>query len=296
MATISLSLGTLAATVDTAGAQLTSLSLGGVGYLWNGDARWWPRHAPVLFPIVGNLRKDAATSAQGPCRMGRHGVARTREHVVEESRDSKVTLRLDADEQTLAAYPYDFTLRVTYELEGPSTLSHTFSVTNNGAEPMPFCVGGHPAFNVPAGGLGRFEDCELRFAEPWTATSPVIVEGGLLDYGQLVPVINDSATLPLSHELFAHDALVLEGVPASTVTLAGPDGRGVRVDFEGFDHLGVWSAAPSKDGLPCPFVALEPWCGTATRTDEDDVLEHKQNVIVAAPGQVIERTFRITLL
>ncbi len=25
-------------------------------YLWNGDANFWPKKSPVLFPIVGGLR------------------------------------------------------------------------------------------------------------------------------------------------------------------------------------------------------------------------------------------------
>ncbi len=35
---------------------------------------------------------------------------------------------------------------------------------------MPFSVGGHPAFNVPAPGAGdeAFEDYVIEFAEPWT--------------------------------------------------------------------------------------------------------------------------------
>ena len=43
----------LRAAVDSEGAQLLSLALDGREYLWRGDGRWWPRRAPVLFPIVG---------------------------------------------------------------------------------------------------------------------------------------------------------------------------------------------------------------------------------------------------
>lgn len=289
-------LGGLSATVDAVGAELTSLALDGTEYLWQADPAWWGRHAPVLFPIVGTLRDDSATSAAGTCRMGRHGLARSIEHELVSCTGSSLTYRLDASAQTFSAYPYRFRLEMTYALEAPATLSQTFCVTNAGEREMPFCLGGHPAFNVPVVAGEHFEDYELRFARPWVADSPVLGPDGLLDYGRQVRVVDGLGALPLTHELFVHDALVLEGVPGDTVTLAGPSGHGVRVDFAGFDHLGVWSAQPSTDGRPCPFVALEPWCGTATRSDEDDVLEHKQNVIVAAPGQTVERTFRVTLL
>lgn len=288
--------GGMTATIDAHGAQLVSLTLDGTEYLWQADATWWGRHAPILFPIVGTLRADEASSTAGPCHLGRHGIARTLDHELVSCTEGSLTYRLDASAQTFSSYPYRFRLEMTYALEGDATLAQTFRVTNMGERDMPFCLGGHPAFNVPVVAGERFEDYELRFARAWTCDSPAIDAGGLLDYAHPVRVVDDASTLPLTHELFAHDALVLEGVPDGTVTMAGPSGRGVRIDSADFDHLGVWSAQPAADGRPCPFVALEPWCGTATRTDEDDVLEHKQNVIVAAAGETVERTFRITLL
>ena len=291
-----ISRGDLAAAVDPHGAQLRSLSLGGVEYLWQADPRWWGKSAPILFPMVGSLRGDEATCSAGTCRMGRHGIARDYEHEVVSNDGSSVTFRLDSTDETLARFPYRFRLEMTYALEGEATLAQTFAVTNTGEVAMPFCLGGHPAFNVPLAEGEAFEDYALEFAGPWSASTPVIAEGGLLSYEHEVELFEGARSLPLTHELFAHDAIVLEGVPESTVTMSGPSGRGVRVDFAGFDHIGVWSAAPAADGAPAPFVALEPWCGTATRTDEDDVFEHKQNCLTAEPGETLSRTFRITLL
>ena len=39
---------------------------------------------------------------------------------------------------------------MTYALTGDATLTQTFAVTNTGDVALPFSVGGHPAFNVPA--------------------------------------------------------------------------------------------------------------------------------------------------
>lgn len=291
-----ISAGGLSAKVDAHGAQLSSLTLDGREYLWQADPRWWGKHAPILFPIVGSIRDDEASSAAGTCHLGRHGLARDYDHELVENTGSTVTYRLDSTDETLAKYPYPFRLEMTYALEGPATLAQTFSVTNTGTREMPFFLGGHPAFNVPVVPGERFEDYELRFTRPWTESSPVIADGGLLDYESLTPLFEDADRLALAHGLFAKDAIVLTGVPDDTLEMVGPSGHGVRVDFAGFDHVGVWSAEPAKDGAECPFVAIEPWCGTATRTDEDDVLEHKQNLLVAHPGETITRTFRVTLL
>ena len=38
--------------VSEHGAELTSLRCDGREYLWNGDAAYWNRHSPVLFPVV----------------------------------------------------------------------------------------------------------------------------------------------------------------------------------------------------------------------------------------------------
>jgi galactose mutarotase-like enzyme len=276
------------ASVDTAGAQLMSLKKDGGEYLWQRDATWWPRCAPVLFPIVGNIRDDRADSAQGEIRFGRHGLARNYEFTVTEALEDSVTLTLESNDSTRAAFPYDFRLDMTYAI-ADGALEQRFTVTNTGSHVLPFVVGGHPAFNVPAPHTTGedFSDYCLKFSEPWTYASPTIsTETGLIDYQTRFTLLDDSDTLPLTHRLFDVDTLIFEDVPGRTVSMVGPSGHGMRVDFEGFDYLGVWSAANDA-----PFVALEPWRGTATGTDEDDVFEHKRGMDLLEPEGVAEYAF-----
>ena len=283
----SIASGRVTAAVDSAGAQLMSLALDGGEYLWQRDERWWPRCAPVLFPIVGNIRDDRAMSAQGEIKFGRHGLARNYDHELIEQGDDFLTYELRSSDDSRAKFPYDFILRMTYRIVGDA-LEQEFYVENTGDVTLPFVVGGHPAFNVPApNDDSDFSEYCLKFAEPWTYASPTIsTETGLLDFGNRFTLLEDSDTLPLTHELFDVDTLTFEDVPGRTVTLIGPAGHGMRVDFDGFDYLGVWSAAGGA-----PFVAIEPWCGTATRTDEDDVFEHKQGMMFLEPGKSTSKTF-----
>lgn len=298
MSTITtISRGGLTASIDSMGAQLTSLNLDGREYLWQADPTYWGKHAPVLFPIVGNLRDNAAQSAAGPCRMERHGLARISEHrLVGVSDDgSSVTYEFTSSPETRTAYPYDFKLNMTYALTGSASLTQTFTVTNTGEVDLPFSVGGHPAFNIPAPGGEQeneaFEDYEFRFAAPWTAACPKIVAGGLADPTDTFLTVENSDVLPLSRSLFDYDTMIWDHVPGDTVSLVGTrSGHGIRMDFPGFAFLGVWSAPGA------PFVALEPWTGHATYTNEDDVLEHKENITLLAPGATDERSFTITLL
>lgn len=275
------------ARIDAHGAQLMSLSLAGREYLWQGDARWWPRRAPILFPIVGSIRPGAA-SAAGPLAMGRHGIARDRDFTCVHADGSSVVLELASDGLTREAFPFDFRLRMTYAVEGASTLCQAFEVTNTGRVELPFTLGGHPAFNVPLCEGERFEDYELRFSRRWTASSPAMVEGGLWDFSRRVPVFADSDCLPLDHRLFDVDTLLLEGVPDSAVELLGPQGHGVRVGFEGFPYLGLWSAAGDA-----PFVAVEPWHGCSTALDEPDRFEAKRAMMRLAPGESKSLSFTI---
>ena len=285
-----ISSGNLEATVDSMGAQLMSLRLNGAEYLWQGDERYWARRAPVLFPIVGCLRGDHAVSAQGDVSLKRHGIARLYEHGIVERDDAHVIFELSSSDETRESFPFDFRLNMTYSVEG-GRLAQTFRVTNTGEVDLPFTLGGHPAFNVPApGGEGEaFSDYELVFPQRWTAVVPSIDEAGLHDFSSTHEVMRDSDRLPLSHELFERLlTMVLVDVPGRSVRLVGPSGHGVEVCFDGFAYLGVWTSSPDS-----PFVAIEPWVGCATAYDESDVFEEKRGTVTLAPGASYERTFTV---
>ena len=280
--------GTLSATIDAQGAQLMSLALDGAEYLWQGDERFWPRRAPVLFPIVGCLRDGRAVSAQGEVRLARHGVARLYEHAVREVTPTSVTYELSSTDETRAAYPFDFRLNMTYAIED-GRLTQAFEVTNTGRVDLPFTLGGHPAFNVPVPGDegASFSDYELVFPEAWTAQVPTIDGQGLHDFAHTHELFRDADRLRLSHELIAQLlTIVFVDVPGRSVRLVGPAGHGVEVDFDGFGFLGVWTA-----GEDAPFVAIEPWVGCATAYDESDIFEEKRGTITLAPGESCVRAF-----
>ena len=286
--------GELSASIDSKGAQLMSFALAGNEYLWQGDPRWWAKRAPILFPIVGSLRGGRAVSAQGEISLGRHGFARDVEHDVVAQDESSVTFEIRDTPQTREKFPYAFRLNMTYALTGEASLTQTFRVENTGDVTLPFSVGGHPAFNVPAPGTAneRFADYEIAFTEPWTCEAPKIAEGGLLTYDTAALAVDHSDSMPLTHELFVDDAVMLTDVPGGALTLRSRvSGHGVRIDFADFKYIGIWSALGDA-----PFVALEPWTGHATLTSEDDVFEHKRDITLLEPGAIDERSFTVTLL
>ena len=282
---ISISSNSLTASIDTMGAQLMSLRKGESEYLWQGDSNWWPRRAPILFPIVGVLNDGKAESAKGTISLARHGLARLNQFEVVEQSTSSVTLQLKSTEETRKSYPYNFELRPIFSLSN-DTLTQTYEVTNPGDVMLPFTLGAHPAFNIPIPGVEAtsLDQYHLSFTRPWTSYGPSITDEGLCDYTTPQKLIVDSDTLPLSWELIDREkTITLEDVPE-----AASEVHGVQMDFEGFDYLGIWSAAPG-----CPFVALEPWCGIADTVDTDGIFEHKPGIISLEPGQSIAKTLNI---
>ena len=292
---ISISSDSLTVSIDAMGAQLMSLQKGESEYLWQGDSNWWPRRAPILFPIVGVLKDGKAESAEGTVSLARHGLARLNQFEVVEQSPSSVTLQLKSTEETLKAYPYDFELKLIFSVAG-DTLTQTYEVNNPANVVLPFTLGAHPAFNIPIPGVeaASLDQYHLLFTRSWTSYGPSITDEGLCDYTTPQRLIVDSDTLPLSWELIdCEKTITLEDVPDRRITLAAsteaPSAvHGIQMDFEGFDYLGIWSAAPG-----CPFVALEPWCGIADTVDTDGVFERKPGIISLEPGQSIAKTLNI---
>ena len=292
---ISISSNSLTASIDTMGAQLMSLRKGESEYLWQGDSNWWPRRAPILFPIVGVLKDSKAESAEGTISLARHGLARLNQFEVVEQSTSSVTLQLKSTEETRTSYPYDFELKLIFSVAG-DTLTQTYEVTNPANVVLPFTLGAHPAFNIPIPGVeaASLDQYHLLFTRSWTSYGPSITDKGLCDYTTPQRLIVDSDTLPLSWELIDREkTITLEDVPDRRITLApnaeaSSKAHGIQMDFEGFDYLGIWSAAPG-----CPFVALEPWCGIADTVDTDGIFEHKPGIICLDPEQSIAKALSI---
>ncbi|MBF4802258.1 MAG: aldose 1-epimerase family protein [Lancefieldella parvula] len=292
---ISISSNSLTASIDTMGAQLMSLRKGESEYLWQGDSNWWPRRAPILFPIVGVLKDSKAESAEGTISLARHGLARLNQFEVVEQSPSSVTLQLKSTEETRKSYPYDFELKLIFSVAG-DTLTQTYEVTNPANVVLPFTLGAHPAFNIPIPGVeaASLDQYYLLFTHSWTSYGPSITDDGLCAYTTPQKLIVDSDTLPLSWELIdCEKTITHEDVPDRRITLAAnaeasSETHGIQIDFEGFDYLGIWSAAPG-----CPFVALEPWCGIADTVDCDGIFEHKPGIISLEPDQSIAKTLNI---
>ena len=58
------------------GAELVSIVANDTEYLWQADPKYWGRHSPVLFPIVGKVWNNIYRHKGHMYELGQHGFAR----------------------------------------------------------------------------------------------------------------------------------------------------------------------------------------------------------------------------
>jgi len=263
------------------GAELQRLRYkpGGVELMWSGDAAFWGKHSPILFPIVGALKDNQYEYRGERYSLGRHGFARDRYFELVEHDTHSITFRLCDDADTLRVYPFQFDLRVSYALSEES-LSCTYTVSNVSSEdPLLFSVGAHPAFSVPFRSEQDYRDYYIHFDRDSSLERyPLTAEGLIKSTPEVMEL--DEHKLALSKELFHQDALVFKHFKSKNITLGyAKEGLRIEMNIGNFPFLGIWAA---KDA---PFVCLEPWLGIADGVDHNQDFEKKEGVIRLAPGQ-----------
>jgi galactose mutarotase-like enzyme len=281
-----LATGQIAVRVKADGAELCSLQdAAGLDYLWPA-APAWPRHAPVLFPIVGRLRDDTLVHDGQRYRMTQHGFARDRRFTWVERSPTGCRLALTDDAQSRAIYPFGFRFEVAYAVTD-ATLAITFTVTNTGDMVLPASMGAHPAFRWPLRPDLPKEAYALTFAADETATLCALAGGMLTGEDRPSPIAGRH--LSLADSLFDADALILPHPASRSVRFAAAQGPALTVAWEGFHQLGIWSRVGSD------FLCIEPWCGMASPTDFAGDFAQKPWLMLIPPGEHRTAIHRITV-
>lgn len=263
--------------VDTFGAEMHSIEHEGMEYLWQADPKFWGRHAPVLFPIVGKLKNGSYRYADKTYQMSGHGFARDNEFELIRATQDELVFELHENEDSLNHYPFHFNFRVSYKLSA-NKIRVRYDVKNEDEKFMSFGVGAHPAFNVPLEN-GKFEDYQLTIKPDVARTFiPLDVPTGTIKVDERKEVT--VSTLPLTRALFEQDALVYSSSDEMSVSLTNSiDDHGVTVSWKDMPYFGLWSPYPSE----APFVCIEPWCGIADDQNTDGDLITKFGINELAP-------------
>lgn len=277
-------------TVQSKGAELVSVvnKKNKKEYLWQADSKYWNRHAPVLFPIVGKLKEDSYQFDGKEYQMSQHGFARDMDFSpVHDSKDL-LTLRLEDSEVTLEKYPFRFRFDITYKLEG-SAVEVSYRIQSNNNEKIYFSVGAHPAFLCPIHKNETFEEYYLEFNEVESKARHLLTNG--LFNGKKENVLENSNKLPLSYSLFEKDAIVFKELKSTEISLKSAlSENGVKISFDGFPYMGIWTKEPGA-----PFLCIEPWCGLADSQDSSGLLSEKQGIVKMEPHQVFDKNYQIEI-
>lgn len=239
----------LTATFSKTGAELKSLKSKEREYIWNGDPAFWTGSSPVLFPICSGLKDDEFIYEGKTYTMPKHGFARRTEFEVESVGENTATFLLSSKNVPKDNYPFEYEFRIIYTLDGKK-LCVEYNIRNLTDGDMYFSVGAHEAYSCPEG----IENYEIVF-EKVENLDAYQLEGPLLSdntksFGQ------NTNVLPLNNSLFENDCLIFKNLNSHSVNLVNKTThQKIKVDFDGFDYLLVWTVPDA------PFICIEPWCG-----------------------------------
>jgi galactose mutarotase-like enzyme len=218
-------------------------------YLWNGNPDYWGKFSPVLFPIVGGLKDNTYYFEGQEYHLPRHGFARDHEFEVQQISDTEVIFTLSHSEDTLKVYPFKFILALHYKIDD-SKLTCTYQVSNPGQDTLLFSVGAHPAFAAPSGDGVNYNDYFLSFNKDTSLVFHKISSDLISDQTGTIKL--DNGILPLSHQLFYEDALVLKTLKSDRISLSNrKNQRGLHFDFRDFPFFGISIKYPQ-----CPVAKV----------------------------------------
>ena len=257
--------------------------------LWEGNPVYWKRHSPVLFPNVGKTYKNRVLINGTQYPTSQHGFARDNVFTCIEAAKERASFMFRSSEETKEVYPFDFELHINYKLN-KKELTVEWQVKNCGDETMYFTIGGHPAF---------------RFAKPEETKADYVlkvpgkekleyvlidISCGCANVDEVHTLQLSEETYPLSDELFAKDALVVDNGQIEEAWLCHKDGTPyVGVRSEGFPNYGIWSVEGA------PFVCLEPWMGRCDNAGFNAELSEKPNVNKVEAGEKFIKDYTIVV-
>jgi galactose mutarotase-like enzyme len=259
-------------------------------YLWQGDPAYWKGRAYNLFPIIGRMFNNIYTHKGQNYTIRAHGVARYNEFILEERSATKLVFLLKDNEETFKEYPFHFEFRAFFEIVD-SRLNVRYEAKNVGNEMLPCAFGGHPGINVPFG-EGCFEDYYLEFSEKTNVHRQLLSDSirYMANKSEAFP-LEDGVRLPLKHNLFDYDAVILENTSRCVSVKSTKDPRYVTMEYPDYKYIGFWHV----DHTDAPYVCLEPWGALPAEDGVTEDLTTKRNMLHVQPNQTAEAFYSLEI-
>lgn len=277
---------TLSVTILHKGAELCSIKDNSQNeFIWQAGEEW-KRHAPVLFPIVGELKNGNFCYQGKSFVMGRHGFARDSDFEVVEVTPYSCKLEMQSNNLTKAIYPFDFIFQISFTLyENRLEINHT--VTNPSSQTFYFSLGAHPAFNCNINNK-TLNDFYLDF-EKKEYSLTTLKDGLRLNEKSKLSLTDNK--LPLSAALFDNDALVFEDSQINNISLCSNCGK-YKITLHCFNwpYFGIWTRKDCDK-----FICLEPWYGVADSETAVGELKTKEGIMVVSPYNSLAMAYSIII-
>lgn len=278
--------------VDTTGAELKSMysKETKTEYIWQGDSKYWSGSACNLFPFIGRMYKNLY-GYQGKLYTSRcHGIARYYVFRVEERSATRIVMLLTDNEDTMVEYPFRFEFRAFFELN-ENVLNVRYEVTNTDEKTLICAFGGHPGINIPFDN-GEFEDYYVEFSEKTSVQRQLLSDSDRFMAGKAIPyALQDGTKMPLQHDLFNHDAVILSNTSRYVSIKSEKTPRRVAMNFKDFKYLGIWHPGDTD----APFICLEPWGALPATDGIIDNLETKADMIHVAPSKKADASYTVEI-
>lgn len=278
--------------ISTMGAELQSIRNVRTNheYLWQGDKAFWGRRSPVLFPIVGAVWNGEYRCDGHLFHLGQHGFARDMEFsLMENAPEDEAWFELEADEHTLALYPFRFRLEIGYALHA-DRLSVMWRVTNKDSQEISFQIGAHPAFNYPDFNAEDPIHGYFGFNSRGPLHAEVIAEKGCIGESTAVYTLDDDHLMPITADTFSHDAVILPNAQVSRVSLLDKNKLPYITLLFKAPAVGLWSKSADA-----PFVCIEPWWGRADRVGYSGEFRDREYINHLAPEESFKAEYTIIL-
>lgn len=266
------------------GAELFSLKNNeNKEFIWKGNPIFWGKHSPILFPIIGTLKKNMYYYQGREYYLSRHGFAREMEFQLIKKSENSATFSLTSSVETRKVYPFDFELQICYSLE-ENKLNIDYKVLNNSESILPFSIGAHPAFALAK----PFDSYTLAFDCNEVLTSYDLENDLLSDTTEIIEMKDNE--VPLKYSLFEKDALIFKKLQSKSITILEDKNPMLRVRFDDFPNLGIWT----KNNAP--FLCIEPWVGYSDTIHSSGNLVEKEGIQLLGAKQLLQYNFNIEIL
>ena len=274
----------LSAKINKKGAELISLqNTNNREYIWEGNPKFWGKHSPVLFPIVGTLKHNCYSHENMIYQLTRHGFARDSDFELVIHNQNEAVFSLKANEITKKVYPFNFELQISYTLQ-EDELIIGYTIINHGETVLPFSIGGHPAFALPK----DFDNYSLAFTLPENLVTYQLVNDLLSN--KTVAIAMADNILPLTYSLFENDALIFKSLNSKRISLLENNLPILHFRFDDFQNFGIWTKNNAA------FICLEPWLGYSDTLNATGNILEKEGIQFVGAKKAFKCNFSIEIV